>query len=62
VRNAHSAEPNAIQRALLSRGLVMGGVALAERTYRPGGDHNPVGPVSIEKVSGSTLEPLIAIG
>jgi len=61
VRDAHSAEPSAIQRTL-SRGLALGGVALAERTYRPGGDHNPVGPVSIEKVSGSTLEPLLALG
>jgi ABC-type branched-subunit amino acid transport system substrate-binding protein len=60
VHDAHSAEPSAIQQAL-SRGLALGGVALAERAYQHGGDHNPVGPVSIEKVSSGTLEPLLAV-
>src|ERR1700728_3946859 len=48
VRQAHSAEPNAIEQAL-SRGLALEGVALAERRYQAGADHNPIGPVSVEK-------------
>ncbi len=48
VHQAHSAEPNAIEQAL-SRGLALEGVALAERRYQAGADHNPIGPVSVEK-------------
>jgi branched-chain amino acid transport system substrate-binding protein len=60
VRRARSAEPSAIKRAL-SRGLTLEGVALTERSYRPGGDHNPVGRVGIEKIVEGRLEPLLAI-
>lgn len=57
-RDARSAEPSAIQRAL-SRGLVLEGVALAERTYQPG-DHNPTGTVAIEKIVSGHFEQVFA--
>jgi ABC-type branched-subunit amino acid transport system substrate-binding protein len=59
VRQAHSAQPSAIESAL-SRGLVLGGVALAERSYQPGGDHNPTGTVAIEKIVSGHFEPVFA--
>lgn len=59
VRQARSAEPSAIQRAL-SRGLALAGVALAERSYQPGGDHNPTGTVAIEKIVSGHFEPVFA--
>jgi ABC-type branched-subunit amino acid transport system substrate-binding protein len=59
VREGRSAEPSAIQRAL-SRGLALEGVALAERTYQPGGDHNPTGVVAIEKIVSGHLEQVFA--
>jgi hypothetical protein len=59
VRGAHSAEPSAIQRAL-SRGLTLEGVALAERTYQPGGDHDPTSTVAIEKIVSGHLEQVFA--
>lgn len=59
VRDARSAEPSSIQRAL-SRGLALEGVALAERTYQPGGDHNPTGTVAIEKIVSRHLEQVFA--
>jgi branched-chain amino acid transport system substrate-binding protein len=55
---ARRAEPSAIQRAL-SRGLTLEGVALAERSYQPGGDHNPTGTVGIEKLVSGHLEPVL---
>lgn len=58
-RDARSAEPSAIQRAL-SRGLTLEGVALAQRTYQPGGDHNPTGTVAIEKIVSGHLEQVFA--
>lgn len=60
VREGRSAEPSVIQRAL-SRGLTLEGVALAERSYSPGGDHNPISRVGIEKIVEGRLEPLFAI-
>jgi ABC-type branched-subunit amino acid transport system substrate-binding protein len=54
-----SAEPSAIQRAL-SRGLTLEGVALASRTYEPGGDHSPAGEVGISKVFTDELQPVLA--
>jgi branched-chain amino acid transport system substrate-binding protein len=60
VRKAGSAEPSAIQQALAG-GLTLHGVALADRTYGPGGDHNPVGEVAISKIAGGSVLPLIAI-
>lgn len=57
-RKARSAEPSAIQRAL-SQGLTLEGVALAERSYRPGGGHNPTGTVAIEKLVSGHLEPVL---
>jgi len=59
VREARSAEPSAIQRAL-SLGLALEGVALAERSYQPGGDHNPTGTVAIEKIVSDHLEQVLA--
>jgi ABC-type branched-subunit amino acid transport system substrate-binding protein len=59
VRDARSAEPSSIQRAL-SRGLALEGVALAERTYQSGGDHNPTGTVAIEKIVSRHLEQVFA--
>jgi branched-chain amino acid transport system substrate-binding protein len=58
-RDARSAEPSAIQLAL-SRGLSLEGVALAQRSYQPGGDHNPTGTVAIEKIVSGHLEPVFA--
>ncbi len=59
VRQARSAEPNAIQRTL-SHGLALAGVALAERSYQSGGDHNPTGTVAIEKIVSGHFEPVFA--
>jgi branched-chain amino acid transport system substrate-binding protein len=59
VNQAHSAEPNAIEKAL-SRGLALEGVALAERRYQPGTDHNPIGPVSVEKDFSGHFEEVLA--
>jgi ABC-type branched-subunit amino acid transport system substrate-binding protein len=56
---ARSAEPSAMEHAL-SRGLALEGVALAERRYQSGADHNPIGPVSVEKVVAGHLEPVLA--
>ncbi len=59
VRAAGSAEPSAIQRAL-SRGLALEGVALAQRSYQPGGDHNPTATVAIEKIFSGHFEQVLA--
>lgn len=56
---AHSAEPSAIEHTL-SGGLALEGVALAERHYQPGADHNPIGPVAIEKDFSGRFEPVLA--
>jgi branched-chain amino acid transport system substrate-binding protein len=60
VRKARSAEPSAIQQAL-SGGLALEGIALADRSYVPGADHNPMGRVGIEKIVEGRLEPVLAI-
>jgi branched-chain amino acid transport system substrate-binding protein len=57
-KKAGSAEPSAIQQALAG-GLTLRGIALANRAYEPGGNHNPVGEVAISKVSAGSLLPLI---
>jgi branched-chain amino acid transport system substrate-binding protein len=57
VRKAGSAEPSAIQQAL-SGGLSLSGVALAERAYTSGGDHNPAGEVAISKIASGSFLPL----
>jgi ABC-type branched-subunit amino acid transport system substrate-binding protein len=59
-RKGHSAEPSAIQRALAG-GITLTGVGLADRTYRAGGDHNPIGEVAISKVSSGAFLPLQAV-
>jgi ABC-type branched-subunit amino acid transport system substrate-binding protein len=56
-RKAGSAEPSAIQQAL-SGGLSLSGVALAERAYTAGGDHNPAGEVAISKIASGSFLPL----
>ncbi len=56
---ARSAEPSAIEQAL-SRGLILEGVALAERRYQPGTDHNPIGPVAVEKDVAGHFEQVLA--
>jgi ABC-type branched-subunit amino acid transport system substrate-binding protein len=58
-RKAGSAEPNSIQHAL-ARGITLRGVALADRSYQPGGNHTPTGQVSISKVASGGLLPLLA--
>ena len=58
-RRAHSGEPSAIQH-VLAGGFALSGVALADRHYQPGSDHNPVSEVGVEKISGKSFEPLIA--
>jgi branched-chain amino acid transport system substrate-binding protein len=60
VHKAGSAEPSAVQQALTG-GIALQGVALAPRTYEPGGDHNPVGTVAITKIAGGSFFPLIAV-
>jgi ABC-type branched-subunit amino acid transport system substrate-binding protein len=58
---AHSANPAAIQRALAG-GLTLTGIALADRSYRPGSDHNPVGEIAgISKVSYGSIIALLAV-
>jgi ABC-type branched-subunit amino acid transport system substrate-binding protein len=59
VHQARSAEPSAIEQAL-SRGLALEGVALAERRYQPGTDHNPIGPVAVEKDVAGHFEQVLA--
>lgn len=59
VNQAHSAEPGAIEQAF-SRGLAVEGVALAERRYQPGTDHNPIGPVAVEKDVAGHFEQVLA--
>jgi ABC-type branched-subunit amino acid transport system substrate-binding protein len=58
-RRAHSGEPSAIQH-VLAAGFALSGVALADRHYQPGSNHNPVSEVGVEKISGKSFEPLIA--
>ena len=60
VRKARSAQPSAIQGALIG-GIALSGVGLADRVYQNGGDHNPVGQVDISRISGRSLAPLVAI-
>jgi ABC-type branched-subunit amino acid transport system substrate-binding protein len=59
VRHAHSGEPSAIQH-VLATGFVLNGVALADRRYRAGANHNPFTEAGVEKVAGKSFEPLIA--
>src|SRR5262249_48942466 len=59
VHRRRSAQPSAIQRALAG-GITLHGVGLADRTYRPGGDHEPVGEVAISEVASNALLPLLA--
>jgi len=59
VGKAHSAEPSAIQHALAG-GLTVQGIALADRAYEAGGDHNPAGEVAVSKVSQGSFLPLLA--
>jgi ABC-type branched-subunit amino acid transport system substrate-binding protein len=59
-RKGHSPAPSAIQRALAG-GITLTGVGLAARSYKAGGDHNPIGEVAISKVSTGSLLPLQAI-
>ncbi|MFZ2051733.1 MAG: hypothetical protein WAU69_12485, partial [Solirubrobacteraceae bacterium] len=56
---AHSAAPQAIQRALKG-GIMLSGVGLANRSYQAGGDHNPIGEVAIEKIASDAFLPLFA--
>ncbi len=56
---ARSPDPGAIEQAL-SRGLALEGVALAERRYQPGTDHNPIGPVAVEKDIAGHFEQVLA--
>jgi ABC-type branched-subunit amino acid transport system substrate-binding protein len=58
-RRAHSGEPSAIQH-VLAAGFALSGVALGDRHYQPGANHNPVSEVGVEKISGKSFEPLIA--
>lgn len=58
-RKARSADPRAIQRALLS-GIRLRGVGLTDRSYQAGGDHNPVGEVSVAKIASGSFLPLFA--
>jgi len=60
VHKAGSAEPSAIQQALAG-GIALQGVALATRTYEPGGDHNPVGTVAVTKIASGSFFPLLAV-
>jgi branched-chain amino acid transport system substrate-binding protein len=58
-RKGGSAQPSAIERALAA-GIALNGVGLADRSYRAGGDHNPIGPVAITKIVSGSLMPLTA--
>jgi ABC-type branched-subunit amino acid transport system substrate-binding protein len=58
-RKANSPEPSALQTALAG-GLTLSGVALAERAYLARGDHNPVGPVAIERIGSGSFQPVLA--
>jgi ABC-type branched-subunit amino acid transport system substrate-binding protein len=59
VHRAHSAEPGAVERAF-SQGLALEGVALAERRYQAGKDHNPIGLVAVEKDYSGHFEEVLA--
>jgi branched-chain amino acid transport system substrate-binding protein len=59
VRKAGSAQPSAIQRALVG-GIKLRGVGLADRVYQPGGDHNPIGEVAVAKIASNSFLPLYA--
>lgn len=56
---ARSAEPSAIQRALVA-GVTLRGVGLADRSYQAGADHNPVGEVGVAKIASNGILPLFA--
>lgn len=58
VSRAGSTSPAAIGQAL-SSGLTLTGVALADRSYAAGGDHNPISSVSVEKISSGSFLPLL---
>jgi hypothetical protein len=58
-RKGGSAQPSAIERALAA-GIALNGVGLADRSYRAGGDHNPIGAVAITKIVSGSLMPLTA--
>jgi branched-chain amino acid transport system substrate-binding protein len=53
--HARSASPSAIEQAL-ARGLTLQGVALGNRRYLPGGNHNPNSEVGIEKLVENKFE------
>jgi branched-chain amino acid transport system substrate-binding protein len=55
---ARSTAPAAIQQALAA-GISLTGVALADRSYKAGADHNPIGTVSVEKISAGAFLPLL---
>jgi branched-chain amino acid transport system substrate-binding protein len=59
VSKARSIRPAAISAAFAS-GLSVPGVALPDRVYARGGDHNPVVQVSIAKVAAGRILPLVA--
>ncbi len=56
---AHTANPSAIEQAL-ARGITLKGVALGERRYAAGNNHNPIAEVGVEKIIGRSFEPLFA--
>ena len=56
---AHTANPSAIEQAL-ARGITLKGVALGERRYAAGNNHNPIAEVGVEKIIGRGFEPLFA--
>jgi ABC-type branched-subunit amino acid transport system substrate-binding protein len=56
---AHSADPRAMQRALVG-GITLPGVGLADRSYQAGGDHDPIGEVAITKIASDAFLPLFA--
>jgi branched-chain amino acid transport system substrate-binding protein len=59
VAKARSTDATAIQQALAG-GIALSGVGLADRSYKNGADHNPVGTVSVVKVFSGNIEPLFA--
>jgi branched-chain amino acid transport system substrate-binding protein len=58
VAKAGSSNPATIEQALLG-GISLSGVALFDRSYTAGSDHNPVGTVSVEKISSGSFLPLL---
>jgi ABC-type branched-subunit amino acid transport system substrate-binding protein len=56
---AHSADPRAMQKALVG-GIALSGVGLSDRSYQAGGDHNPIGEVAIAKIASDSFLPLFA--